>query len=91
MPNQGGGEARQGGGGLDAVAALADQPEEAVLGPVMAGHRIAIRHEGAQPAPGALDAGHFHIDSLLEAVDAFGQRHVIGIGIMRLNRCGIGG
>ena len=50
-------QARERGRGLDAVAALADEPEEAILLRVIAHHRIAIGREGAEAAPGALDAG----------------------------------
>src|SRR5438876_3155322 len=76
---------------LNAIATLADEPEETFGVLVKATYRIAVGHERSEASPTALEPCHLDIDRLLEAGDAFGQCHVVGIGIMRLDRLGLGG
>ena len=85
------GGAGQGGGGLDAVAALADEPEEAVRRRIKTNHRRAIGGEGAEAAPGMVEMVDLNCRGSHQALDAFGDGHVIGIGIVGINRRGVGG
>src|SRR5207249_3446285 len=53
--------------------------------------RIAVGREAAKAAPAMIEPFDRYVDGLLKAVDAFGKQHVVGIGIMRIDRCRIGG
>src|SRR5262245_7801517 len=60
---------RQGGRRLDAVASLAGKPEHTLDIGIEADDRLAIRGEGPQAAPAALDAIDAAIDKALEGSD----------------------
>ena len=85
-PDQLAGKPRQGGRGLDAIAALPRQPEEAFGRAVETGDRGAVGGKAAQPGPARLDPGHRKIHRLLEPVKPFGKHHVVDEGVMRLDR-----
>src|SRR5690606_37722986 len=71
---------------LDAVATLPCEPEEALRSRIEADHLRPVGAERPETAPGVLDPGHLHGRGLLEGVNAGCQRHVIGEGIVRLDR-----
>ena len=75
---------------MNAIAALAHQPEKPLRMRIKSHNRIAVSHKTAKSAPGVFETRHFNRCRLHQAVHTFGNRHVIGIGIMGCNRRFIG-
>src|SRR5215468_4843506 len=73
VENKSGDDTREGGCGLDAVAALAGKPEESRHCRIRAGHGIAIFGEGPKPRPFAIDLPDRDRGGALQPVDAESQ------------------
>src|SRR4029079_16076747 len=72
LADQGGGELAQSRGALNAITALADEPEEAFLLAIESAYRIVVRGKRSQAAPAPGEAGDLDIDRLLKAGNALG-------------------
>src|SRR3954451_7662062 len=76
---------------LNSIAALADKPEETFVLRIVANNWRTVRRKGSKAAPGAFNPRDIDAAGLLEAIDALSYGQVVGIGVMRIDRSGVGG
>ena len=76
---------------MNAVAALARQPEEAFAGGVKSDNGTSIRGKAAQASPCVTRLYEWNVDHLFKAVKPFGENHIIWPCVMGFDGVFIGG